>query len=181
MSKCALIAILSLALASVPSAAQKAVGEADILKASMTIQSIDRAQRLVTLRDDSGLVDTVHLGPEVKRFSELKVGDRVNLTYYQSRILELRKRGTETGPVGTTGTQVARSQGALPAAAVARQATAVVTVISTDLINGLIGVRTDDGRTIRRKVEDRSLLNGIVADDKIEVTYTQALLVEIDR
>jgi hypothetical protein len=173
--------LILMALVSIPvSAQQRAVGEADVVRATVTIESIDAPRRLVTVRDESGLKDTVHLGPEVKRFSELKVGDRVNLAYYQSRILELRKRGTATGPVGTTGTQIARSEGALPAAAVARQVTAVVTVTSTDLINGLITVRTDDGRTIRRKVE-RSLMEGIVADDKIEVTYTQALLVEIER
>jgi hypothetical protein len=123
----------------------------------------------------------VQLGPEVKRFSELKVGDRVNLTYYQSRILALRKRGTEAGPVGTTGTQIVRGQGPLPAGAVARELTTVVTVIATDQALGLITVRTPDNRIIKRKLDDKSLMEGIVADDKIEVTYSQALLVEVER
>jgi hypothetical protein len=64
---------------------------------------------------------------------------------------------------------------------VAREMTTVVSVIATDQEMGLITVRTPEGRVIRRKLEDKSLMEGIVADDKIEVTYLQALLVEVER
>ena len=173
-------AVLALAGAATVSA-QRAAGDADVLRASVTIQAIDAEHRMVTFRDESGYEDTVQIGPEMKRFSELKVGDRVNFAYYQSRIIELKKRGSSTGAVGTTGTDIVRSEGALPAAAEGRQTTAVVTVISTNLDKGEIGIRTDDGRVFRRQLQDKSLLKDVVADDKVELTFTQAVLVEIDR
>src|SRR5262245_45504500 len=76
-----------------PTAAQRAAS-ADVLHASVTISAIDPATRKVTFRDEKGNSETVVAGPEVKRYDELKVGDRVNLTYYFARIYELRKAGS---------------------------------------------------------------------------------------
>jgi len=43
-----------------------------------------------------------------------------------------------------------------------------------------ITVTTDDGRTVSRKVEDKKNIEGVKAGDKIDITYTQALLTSIE-
>ena len=48
--------------------------------ATATIQAIDQNTRSVTLRTESGDEDTFTVGPEVKRFNQLKVGDTIRLT-----------------------------------------------------------------------------------------------------
>jgi hypothetical protein len=41
-------------------------------------------------------------------------------------------------------------------------------------------VTTADGRTITRKIEERKNLEGVKAGDRIDITYTQALLTAIE-
>ena len=47
-----------------------------------TVTAIDPATREVTIQGDHGPV-TIQVGPDVKNFNNLKVGDRVNISYYQ--------------------------------------------------------------------------------------------------
>ena len=172
----------ALAIAALPGSAgaQKAVGTADLVKTSATITAIDPATRTVTFRDDSGNEDIVQAPAEMKRFSELKVGDRLNLSYYQSRVITLRKAGTPTSPTGTTG-EVVKGTTGLPSGVAARQTTVVVTLKSVNLNTGEITLQTEDGRMITRTVADKSLLNGVVADDKLEITTTTAVLADFER
>ena len=68
-------------------------GPSKIVQASATIQSINAPTRVVILKNDDGTEDMYVAGPEIQRFSELKVGDKVNATYYESTVYELRKPG----------------------------------------------------------------------------------------
>ena len=171
-----------LILAAVASA--QSVASADILRATVTVDAIDKAQRVLTVRDEHGAKDTFRAPADMKRFDELKVGDRINLTYYMAKAFEVRKRdSSEPAPkaVGTSGTAIARSDGPLPGAAITEQRTETVWVKATDLNNALLTVVLPNGRIIKHKVQDPSLMKGIVADDRIDITYAEGLLVEVER
>ena len=66
-----------------------------------TIKAIDPATRSVTLRSENGDEDTFTVGPAVTRFDQLKVGDTIKATYYESLVFEVRKPGAPTVPSGT--------------------------------------------------------------------------------
>jgi Cu/Ag efflux protein CusF len=131
-------------------------------------------------RDDHGKEDTIWAPPEMARFNELKVGDRVNLTYAESLVFQLRKPGaasqkpSETAAVAATGT-------ALPGAKAARQVTTTVTVKSVDPAVPSITVTTADGRTVTRKIADKANLQGVAPGDRIDITYTEAILANVER
>ena len=55
-----------------------------------------------------------------------------------------------------------------------------MTVKAVDPSVPSITVTTDDGRTVSRKVEDKKNIEGVKAGDKIDITYTQALLTSIE-
>lgn len=169
-------------------ASAQSVGSADILRASVRVDAIDKAQRMVTVRDEKGNKDSFHAPPEMQRFDELKVGDRINLTYYQGIAFEVRKRDSTAPaastpqPVGTSGTaEITRGTGPLPSGAITQRRTATVTVKATDLPNAMLTVVLPSGRIAKHKVQDPSLMKGIVADDKIDITYAEGLLVEVER
>src|SRR5688572_4808632 len=71
--------------------AEQTVSKSESVSATATIQAIDKANRLVTLKDESGAEDTMQVGPAMKRFDELKVGDKVKVTYSESLVLQVRK------------------------------------------------------------------------------------------
>src|SRR5687767_8265755 len=66
-----------------------------------TIKAIDPATRSVTLRAENGDEDTFTVGPAVVRFDQLKVGDTIKATYYESLVFQVRKPGSAAAPSGT--------------------------------------------------------------------------------
>ena len=64
--------------------ATQTVQKSESVTATATIQAIDKANRLVTLKDETGAEDSMQVGPAMKRFDELKVGDKVKVTFTES-------------------------------------------------------------------------------------------------
>lgn len=167
-----LAALLSLAL--IP----QTVAKSNTVSAVATIQAIDATSRLVTIKDESGVEDTIYAGPEMKRFNELKVGDKIKVTYHESLVLQLRKPGD---PVkgDTSAGGVEKGTGKSPGVTLAKQQTTTVSVVSIDQKTPSITVKTSDGRTLTRKVENPKNLEGVKAGDKIDITYTQAVMADV--
>ena len=55
-----------------------------------------------------------------------------------------------------------------------------VTVKAVDMNAPSITVVTPDNRTLTRKVEDKKNLEGVSPGDRIDITYTQALMVNAE-
>ena len=181
-----LAVVAALSLAASAAAAQTPVTKTKSVSATATIQAIDTTTRTLTIRDETGVEDSYVAGPEIKRFDELKVGDKVKMTYTESVVLQLRK----APPAGTSGAKptdpsldaaVTRGKGALPGVTAAVQEKMTVMVKSIDPSVPSITVTTPDGRTITRKVEDKKNLTGVAPGDSVDVTYTRALLTSIER
>ena len=167
--------------------AQAPITKTRSITGTATIQAIDSTTRAITLRDESGVEDTYVAGPEVKRFAELKVGDTVKMTYYESVIVQVRKPGAK---VGTTGAKpadpgldaaVTRGQGALPSATAAVQEKMTATIKAIDTAGQSVTVTTADGRTVTRRIEDKKNMEGLAVGDQIDLTYTRALLTSVER
>jgi hypothetical protein len=158
--------------------AQEPVTKSNMVKISATIQAIDATTRAITLRDDKGNEDTFVAGDAVQRFNELKVGQKVNITYYESIVFQLLKPG-EKGSGTSLEAAFDRAKGALPAGTVAVQDKATVTVKAVDMAVPSITVTTADGRTVTRKIENKKYLEGVKAGDKIDITFTRALLTSV--
>jgi Cu/Ag efflux protein CusF len=174
----AILALLPLAASAAPqtkSQEPKTVTKQNKVTASATITAIDPVTRSVTLRAENGDEDTFKAGPEVTRFNQLKVGDTIKATYYESLVFQLRKPGE---PAATTGAVAAggRLEDA-PGGAIGTQETTTVTVKAVDMNVPSITVVTADGRTMTRKIADKKNLEGVNAGDRIEITYTQGLVV----
>ncbi len=100
--------------------------------------------------------------------------------YYESVVLVVRKPGE--APVATPGdAAITRGTGALPSATMAAQDKTTVTVKAIDPNVPSVTVTTDDGRTVTRKIEDKKVLDGIKVGDHVDITYTRALLTNIER
>ena len=176
--KVMLVAAVLVALASLARAQQPVTKSASV-STTATITAIDKTSRLVSLKDEKGSEDTVYVGPEVKRFDELNVGDKVKITYSESLVLQLRKPGDPAPTSGDT-TAVGRATSGPPGAVAARQQTTSVEVLAIDQKVPSITVKTADGRTVVRKVENVKNLEGVKVGDKIDITYTQSMALEIE-
>lgn len=176
--QCAVMAtMLAVGVTSVH-AAQKPLSSGDAVTATATIQAIDSGKRLVTLKYTDGTVDTVSAGPEVQRFNELKVGDVVTFRYYESAVVAVTKPGQASAPT-TTDPTLTRGTGPRPGGTISQQLKASVVVEAVDAKVPSITVRTASGNKLSYKVEDKKTIEGVKVGDRIEITYTQALMISV--
>jgi hypothetical protein len=163
-------------------AAQKAVTVGETVEVTATIEGIDKAGRIVTLKAADGTVSNVYAGPDVKRFDELKVGDKVTFRYYESVVFQIRKPGAAAAP-GTPAaagdTKLVRNEGGRPGGTISRQETATVTVKAIDAKVPSVTVTTADGNTVSFKVDNPKNLEGVSVGDKVDITYTAAVMVSV--
>jgi Cu/Ag efflux protein CusF len=183
MSTSSLVSVATTVFVTVAAAASAQpppVTKGDMVTSTATIQAIDSTARTVTLRDEKGQEDTYTLGPEVKRFDEFKVGDKVTMTYYESIVLQVREPGQKGPTEEPAGATMTRSKGATPGATAALQDRMTVTVNAIDPSVPSVTVTTPDGRTVTRKVEDKKNIEGLEVGDQIDITYTLALVAHIE-
>ena len=178
MTPVRLAAVLLLgALAALPvRAAQdpKPISESVTIKA--TIEAIDQTAKRVTLKGPKGNYVEVDASG-MPRFDQLKVGDVVTATYTESLAVHIRKPGEAAPPAGSD--TVTRREGA-PGATAARQRTVSVVVQAVDPKAPSVTVKTSDGRVLSFRVEDPKNLEKVKVGDKVDVTYTESLLVKAD-
>jgi Cu/Ag efflux protein CusF len=179
MTKTSVVLLGLLWLANTAPNHAQAVSKGSSVTATATIQAIDTTARRITLRSDKGEEDTYTVGPEVARFNEFKVGDKVKMTYYESIVYQVRKPG-DTANVAEDAAAFNRARSARPAGTIATQEKRTVSVKTVDPAGPSITVTTEDGRTVTRKIENKKNLEGVKPGDRIDITYTQALITSVE-
>ena len=119
---------------------------------SATIEAIDKGSRMITLKGPQGNLATVYADSSVKRFDELKVGDTVKATYYESIAVNVRQPGAPAPPSSDGGVSLNPSR---PGATGSVQETVTVTVISVDRPNRAVTLKRQDGSIISMRVENQ--------------------------
>ena len=152
----------------------------NIKKATLTITAIDQKSRSVTLRSANGDEDTFTVGPEVVRFNQLKVGDKINATYQEAVVFEVRKPGAPGATPGTTAAAAERYKSTIGGAVGAAHTTSV-TVKAVNMTEPSITVVTADGRSMTRAIQDKKNLENVKPGDRIDITYSEALILTADQ
>jgi Cu/Ag efflux protein CusF len=150
----------------------------DAVEMTAEIVAIDKDARIVTLEDEDGEIEEIVCGPEVTRFDELKVGDKVTFRYYESIVSSIRKPG-DPAPASSGGPAAVRGTGPKPGGTISQQLNATVTLTEIDAKVPSVTVKTEDGRTMSFKIADKKSLEGVKVGDQVDITYTAALTISI--
>ncbi len=173
------LALLALATSGLTAAqTQTSVSKGAIVTETAVIVAIDSTNRLLSLKGEDGTVETIMAGPDVQRFSELKVGDKVTFKFFESVVYAIQQPGAK--PPAAEESSVTRSAGPKPGGTMAQRLTAVVTVQAIDAAIPSITIKAEDGSVMSFKVEDKSNLTGVKVGDKVQVTYTRALAISVE-
>jgi hypothetical protein len=156
-----------------------AAGAADVTTVTAKIESINRKTRMVTLRGPMGKVVTIHAGPEVKNFDQIKKGDNLVVKYVEAVSIALDKNIVGRSETVTTTGPVSAPVGGKPGVAEAKQTRIVANVDRVDTATNHILVQGPKGRYVEVKVKNPDLMKTIKAGDKIVVTYTEAVLLDV--
>jgi hypothetical protein len=165
------------ALLVAPSAAwaQKPVTLGGVVSKTFTIEAIDHASRVVTLKDKDGVTQAIACGPEIKRFDELKVGDKVTFQYHESLVTAISKPGA--APRAEAGATLNRSK-TTPGGTISQQVTVSVTITAIDPKIPSVTVKTPGGDQLSFKA-DKKNIEGYKAGDQVDITYTEALAISV--
>ena len=158
-----------------------AVVEEEIVSIAATVVKIDQKRRVVTLRDSDGKVFDVKVGDEVRNLSQVKKGDHVVATYYESLALTLKKPG-EAKPALDTEIMMDRAKpGEKPGGAVATQTTLTATVVGINKKKGTITLKGPKGKTKTLTARDPKRLEPVKVGDLIEASYTEAVAISVEK
>src|ERR1700751_6041786 len=97
---------------------------------SGTVATIDHEKRTVNIKKADGSFEAVDVPPNAKRFDELKVGDKVSVTYNNNVSARLKPPGE--APVNTASGTSTAGQGERPGGTASVQRTMTVTVDAID-------------------------------------------------
>ena len=165
-----------LALASVAPAQVKEI-PGDTVTLSGTVEAIDHTGRALTLKNQTGELVTLDVAAEAKRFPEIKVGDKVTARYYDNVTVRLKK--PDEASVHTSSAAATPGQGAKPGATVASQRTMTAVVEAIDPSVPSISFKGPQGWKYSRKVLDKNVLKQVKVGDRVDFTWTEAMIVEV--
>jgi hypothetical protein len=148
-------------------------------RVTAAVTQIDQKNRVITLKTTDGLDYTFVVDPAVKNLPQVNVGDTVVATYTEALAYEVKKGGkasaTETVAGGTA------EPGKKPAGALARQVTVTVSIAAIDPSVPSVTFKGPQGNTRTVKVRDPKKLEGVAVGDTVELTYTEALALKIEK
>jgi hypothetical protein len=145
-----------------------------LVTATARVKELDRAQRadgsLVAFRADEN----------VRNLDQVKVGDLVRATYYESIAYSVRRSGEgQPGAVVTEGASRARP-GERPGAAGARVTTLTARISAIDKKDGTVKLVGPSGDATTVVARDPGNLDRVAVGDLVDITLTEAIGIAVD-
>jgi Cu/Ag efflux protein CusF len=155
------------------------VGE-NVVSATATVKAIDQKTRKVTLQRPDGSLIKFRAGDEVRNLAQVKAGDTVAVTYYESLAYEVKKPG-DAAPGAAVAEEIGRAkQGEKPGAVGARVMTMTATIAAIDKTGGTVTLRGPDGDDSIVKVRHPEKLSQVSVGDLVNITYTEAVGIAVE-
>ena len=169
----------AVAIAGAGLSAQKAIYESEVKVVTATIEAVDKASRIVTLKTDAGSRLHVTAPPEMEGFTRLKVGDIVSARYYEAIAVRLARPGSPS-PSGAPTTTVRRKDDK-PGSEIMRERMFRATVTVADAATSTLRVRGPDGVERAMAVTDVAQLKPLRVGDTLDITFYESRLVSVER
>jgi Cu/Ag efflux protein CusF len=163
--------------------ARTAMAQAKTVRSEMRtetgiVESIDATNRVVTLKKADDTFVAVVAGPDIARFAELKVGDKVNARYYENVVVRVKQPGepeVDNKVKATTG-----SEQAMPGGTKSRQRTITASITAIDPALPSITFTGPNGWKYTSLVQDKEALAKVKVGDKVDIVWTEALLLSLE-
>jgi len=173
-----LVFLWSVVFVGTPVAQTKVIpGESESVTA--VVESVDYPTRTVTLKLKDGTYETIVAPASVERFDAIKVGDTLTARYYDNIVLRVKKPGEKD--VDSAGEALTKTPGTMPGATAGKQRTITATITAIDMNIPSITFSGPNNWKYSSKVQDINALKSVKVGDKIDITWTEAVLVGFTR
>jgi hypothetical protein len=154
---------------------------ADRTTATGTVESIDKANRAVTIKRSDGQMVTLKAPPEAKNFDQIKPGDTVRAEYLDA--VAIFVRASSAPPQAAEDATVAVApKGEKPAAVAVKTVQMTAKVADIDYAKRTVTLVGPQGNRRVVKVDDRvKRLNEVKPGDEVVVRHTEAVAIAFNK
>jgi hypothetical protein len=151
-----------------------------MVSATAKVEAIDLKTREVKLKFSSGEERTITVGEEARNLPQVEVGDNVEIQYYESITVELKKVDKTAASVSEKASEIRAEQGEKPGGVRVHEFTVVAEVVKVDEAAGTVTVRGPRGREVVLKPRAETL-KLVKVGDFVEGVYTEALAISVSK
>jgi len=139
----------------------------------------DPKTRTITFKNKEGESKFV-AGPEITNFAQIKVGDRVNVTYETAVAIELIKtKSTGIRSKVETSTVTNSKPNEKPSEIIANTTTIIADIVGVDRDKKLVSVKGPSGKVTTVTVKNPALLADVAVGEQVKVVYFDAMAASI--
>ena len=156
-----------------------AVEKAEVVTITSTVTALNLKTRVITLQGPKGGSVTFRVSDQVKKLSQVKVGDKVVVKYYQALAARMAMPGE--APVSERAATTSAKPGQMPAGVAGTQKTIVATVVEVNDEDWTVTLRGPDEKLFTVQVQDPTQLDRVQEGMKVALTYTQAVAITVEK
>ncbi len=143
-----------------------------------TVEAIESSSRTVTLKLQDGATMNQAVPASFNRFGDLRVGDTFHAVYYENLVFRLKQPGEPD--VDTVSRSTTPSNAPGPSGTRAKQRTITATITALDTSVPSVTFSGPNGWKYSTKIRDTDMLARVTVGDKMDLTWTDALIVSFD-
>lgn len=153
----------------------------DVVEVSGKVVAVQRAARTVSVQGPQGNVVVVKVGQAARNFDQIRVGDVVKLTYYESVAIFVTSDGMPP-EADTTVVVAAAPTGAMPAGEAVQVTDVSATIQSINPVRRVLMLKGPQGNVFPVTV-DRSVrgFEALRVGDNVHVRHTEAIAVTVSK
>ena len=152
-----------------------------VVKVSAVVEAIDQKTRMVTLRDSEGKTITFRADEAVRNLAQVSRGDRVDVTYYRSLVMDLHKKGQATPGVAAASGAGRAAPGATPGAVGGQTIQMIATIRALDRKNQTATLEGPSGELTTVSVRNPAQFDVAKVGDLVEINYTEAVAISVEK
>jgi hypothetical protein len=150
-----------------------------VAQITASVEAVDSAKRIVTLKGPGGDIVMLPVGPEVQNFDQIRVGDLVVVRYLDALTLELKKRGTAKRERTERDVTERARPGERPAAVEAHEVHVIADVIALDPQTQIVTLQGPT-HVVDLRVHDPEQFKLVAVGDQVDATYTEAVAISVE-
>jgi hypothetical protein len=160
------------------------IDKALLVEVTATVTGVDIENRQVTIEGPEGNSTIIHVTDQVKNLPQVKIGDRVEIMYYRSAVVDLvtKKEDVELG-TELTAARASAPAGNKPAGAFGTEVKRTGEILFVDPYQKFIRFRSPDTGirtvTLENRPDLQHYLDELKKGDIVQVTYTEALAISL--
>ena len=158
---------------------EDARGGSAVLSVTGEITAVDVANRIVSIKGPKGNISDLRVDPAVRNLEQVKVGDRVRLSYRIGVALALRKGGDGIRERIETESAAVAAKGARPGGVATTRTTIVANVFGVDRKKKIVTLRGTSGQLTDVHVRDPQVLREVKVGDQVVASITESVALSV--